>query len=134
MILRGEKFEQIPKNDILLIQLNCEEIKNNNNTVYAKQEYYTEMLQEYPTLILLFCYIILGYHSRTMLLAKSLLILLVAVFSINNMKIINFGLFLTSVIRRYTFKICICYVSFTYVDLWSFRNLTTIVFHNAISQ
>ena len=37
MILRGEKFEQIPKTDFLLVELNCEEVKNKNNTVYAKQ-------------------------------------------------------------------------------------------------
>ena len=92
------------------------------------------MLQAYPTLILLFCYIILGYHSPTMLLAKSLLILLARSIFNKQYEIINFSLFLTSVIQRYTFKICICYVSFTYVDLWSFRNLTTIVVHNAISQ
>ena len=42
MILRGEKFEQTPKTDFLLVHLNCEEVKNKNNTVYAKQEYYTK--------------------------------------------------------------------------------------------
>ncbi len=42
MILRGEKFEQIAKTDFLLVHLNCEEVKNKNDTVYAKQEYYTK--------------------------------------------------------------------------------------------
>ena len=42
MILRGEKFEQTAKNNILLIHLNCKEAKNKNDTVYAKREYYTK--------------------------------------------------------------------------------------------
>ena len=42
MILRGEKFEQTAKNDFLLVQLNCKEVKNKNDTVYAKQDYNTQ--------------------------------------------------------------------------------------------
>jgi hypothetical protein len=42
MILRGKKFKQTAKNDILVVQFNCKEVKNKNDTVYAKQDYNTQ--------------------------------------------------------------------------------------------
>ena len=68
-----------------------------------------------------------------MLLEKSLLILLVAVLLMNNMKIINFGLFDISYSKILDLK-SVYYVSFTMLIYGVCRNLNTIVFHNMISQ
>ena len=68
-----------------------------------------------------------------MLLEKSLLILLVGVLLMNNMKIINFGLFDISYSKILDLKSVYC-VSFTVLIYGVRRNLNTIVFHNTISQ
>ena len=68
-----------------------------------------------------------------MLLEKSLLILLVGVLLMNNMKIINFGLFDISYSKILDLKSVYC-VSFTVLIYGVRRNLNTIVFHNMISK
>ena len=84
---------------------------------------------------MLFCYIILGCHSRTMLLEKSLLILLVR--SIINKQHENHKFWLIfDISYSKILALKSVYVMFHLLMLiyGVFRNLNTIVFHNTISQ
>ena len=134
MILRGEKFEQTAKNDFLLVQLNCKDVKNKNDTVYAKQNYNTlkcyRISHVRPVVLLYYFKVSLSNYAFRKISSYSLSRSIInelyenhkfwLVFDISYWKILD----LKSV-----------YVMFLLLLIYGvFRNLTTIVFHNMISQ